>query len=182
MHTFETARLLMRPLQPEDEIFYCTCYTDPVLMQHIGEPLAHDVALRSFKAALKPNSESRIRQRTWVMEDIHLRSIIGLLGLVYDEVKPEPVNAQIGAIILDEFQNRGFAAEAIAALVDIAFSRSNLAMLYTQHTMHHGAARSLMEKLGFQHETKVSEEVFRNQWLLQRADWRKRIQDPIVPR
>lgn len=170
MHTFETARLLMRPLLPADEAFYCACYTDPVLMQHIGEPLTHEVALRSFKAALLVNSTLPIRRRTWVMQDTQSHSVIGLLGIVCDEVRPEPVNAQIGAIIVDQFQSRGFAAEAITALVDIAFTYSNLATLYTQHTAHHGAANGLMEKLGFQRD--LEQNTAKMNWVLRRADYK----------
>lgn len=182
METFKTARLLMRQLQLDDEAFYCACYADPVLMRHIGEPLGRDAALRSFKAALKAGTEIPVRRYTWVMQDTQSHCAIGLLGLVCDQAKPEPVKAQIGAVIFKQFQSKGFAAEAIAALVDIAFSQSDLAALYTQHTMHHGAAKGLMRKLGFHHETKASGEAFSSYWVLHRADWRMERQGPATSR
>lgn len=174
MQTFGTARLLMRPLQPEDESFYCTCYTDPVLMQHIGEPLSHEVASRSFAVALKIATEIPIRRYTWVMQDKSLRLDIGLLALVCAQAKQESTHAEIGAIIFANFQNLGYAAEAISALVDLAFNKTTLAILRTQHTNNNGAAYGLMEKLGFQRDGIQLERSSCSCWLLHRADWQQR--------
>ena len=174
MQTFETTRLLMRPLQPQDELFYCACYTDPILMQHIGEPLTHDAALRSFVAALKISTKIPIRRYTWVMQDKSTRFDIGLLALVCEQTKPEPLNAEIGAILFANFQNLGYAAEVISTLVDIAFNKTTLATLCTRHTTENAAANGLMEKLGFQHDAMQPERGPGSCWLLHRADWQQR--------
>jgi RimJ/RimL family protein N-acetyltransferase len=171
MQTFETARLLMRPLQLEDEAFYCACYTDPVLMQHIGEPLSHEAALRSFTAALKIATQIPLRHYTWVMQDIQSRYDIGLLGLVCDQTNPEPVNAQIGAIIFSRFQNRGFAAESINALVDFSFKTTALLTLSTRHETQNQSAKGLMQKLGFLLLPGQSELNASCNWQLQRTTW-----------
>ncbi len=174
MQNFETARLLMRPLQPEDESLYCACYTNPVLMQHISEPLTHDAALRSFAVALKLATEIPIRRYTWVMQEKSIQLDIGLLALVCEQADPESLNAEIGAIIFANFQNLGHAAEAINALVDIAFNKTSLAILRTQHTTNNGAACGLMEKLGFRRDGMQSERGSPSCWLLHRADWQQR--------
>ena len=174
MQTFETARLLMRPLQPEDESFYCTCYTDPVLMQHIGEPLSPEAASRSFAVALKITTEIPIRRYTWVMQEKSLLLDIGLLALVCDQAQQEPTHAEIGAIIFANFQNLAYAAEAISALTDLAFNKTTLATLRTEHTNKNGAACGLMEKLGFQRDGMQFEQNLYSCWHLHRADWQQR--------
>jgi len=168
MQSFETARLRMRPLCPEDRTLYCACYTDPELMLHIGEPLSHEAAERSFLAALKMNSASPARRHTWVMQEKEMHQEIGLLALVYSQSSHKPGNADIGAIIFAKFQNKGFAAEAIGALVNIAFASTTLSTLSTYHAADNLAANGLMQKLGFQPDTTQASASTR--WLLARSN------------
>jgi len=173
MQTFETARLLIRPLSIEDREFYCSCYTDPLLMQHIGEPLSHEAASQSFKAALRITGKTPIRRYTWAMQEKTTRSNIGLLALVCDQVQPEPINAEIGSIVCLHFQNQGFAAEAISALVDVALANTSLSTLSTRHISQNGAAYGLMEKLGFQYEVEQLASGASFKWQLHRTEWQK---------
>lgn len=171
MQTFETARLLMRPLQLEDEAFYCACYTDPVLMQHIGEPLTHDAALRSFAVALKIATEIPIRRYTWVMQEKQLNASIGLLALIVGKTNTEPSNAELGNIMLTEFQNQGFTVEALSQLVDIVFSTTPLTGVFADHRVQNSAVNRVMKKLGFLRDMNVSEEISKCRWILPRSYW-----------
>jgi [ribosomal protein S5]-alanine N-acetyltransferase len=171
MQTFETARLLMRPLQLEDEAFYCACYTDPVLMQHIGEPLSREAASRSFHAARKIAAETPVRRYTWVMQEKKSGARIGLLALIIDKAKPEFVNAELGNITLTEFQNQGFTVEALSQLVDIVFSTTPLAGVFAGHRTQNSAVTRVMKKLGFLRDMSVSEEISKARWILSRNDW-----------
>lgn len=174
MQQFETARLLMRPLKPEDQAFYCACYTDLILMQHIGEPLTHEAALRSFTAALKINSTLPIRRRTWVMQESLSGLSIGLLGLGVQPSGQQWQQPEIGFIVVECFQRRGFALEAVNALVDFAFSSPSVAALSARHADKNGAASGLMEKLGFKREALQHEPSASCGWRLLRADWQER--------
>ena len=171
MQTFETARLLMRPLQPEDESFYCTCYTDPVLMQHIGEPLSPEAALRSFMAALKITPEAPVRRYTWVMQEKKSDACVGLLALIADKNKPVSGNAELGNIMFIEFQNQGFTVEALSRLVDIVFSTTPLSGVFANHRIQNSAVNRVMKKLGFLHDMSVSQEISKGRWNLSRNDW-----------
>ncbi len=174
MQGFETARLSVRPLCNEDFALYCACYTNPELMLHIGQPLSLDATLRSFNAALKSNAALPIRRYTWTMQERISLSKIGLLALVCDGVPPQPINAEIGSIIAIQHQNRGFAAEAITALTGLAFERTTLSTLTTRHISQNGAAKGLMEKLGFQCEVMPLADSASFHWTLHRTEWQKR--------
>ena len=50
--TLATARLCLRPLQPEDEALYVGLYTDPDTLRHVLAPQTGDAARRGFAAAL----------------------------------------------------------------------------------------------------------------------------------
>ncbi|MGH8051711.1 MAG: GNAT family N-acetyltransferase [Arenimonas sp.] len=174
MLTFQTPRLLMRPLQAEDELFYCACYTDPVLMQHIGEPLAHEVALRSFKAALKVSVETPIRRYTWVIQEKTSGVAAGLLAMFCDQAKPEPVNAELGTIMLADFQNQGFTVEALDALADVAFNTTRLEALLVKHKAENKAVAAVMGRLGYLRDATDASEIARYIWVLNRIDWQAR--------
>lgn len=171
MQTFETARLLMRPLQPEDKSFYCTCYTDPVLMQHIGKPLSHEAASRSFSVALKIATEIPIRRYTWVMQEKQSNASIGLLALIVGKTKAEPFNAELGNIMLTAFQNQGFTVEALSQLVDLVFSTTRLNGLLANHEIQNSAVNRVMKKLGFSNDMSISPEISERCWILSRSCW-----------
>ena len=173
MQTFETTRLLMRQLQPEDESFYCTCYTDPVLMQHIGEPLSPEAASRSFAVALKIATEIPMRRCTWVMQEKSLLLDIGLLALVCDQKEPEPINAELGVLVANSFQSKGYVSEVIAFLADITFSQTRLDAIHVHHRAKNIPVSKVALKLGFVCETDHSNVSGIFFWVLNRARWQQ---------
>jgi len=171
MGTFETARLLMKPLGPEDRDLYCICYTDPALMKLIAAPLKMDAALRSFETALRINSSLPVRRRDWIMVEKSSGSHVGLLSLVGCKTKPMSINADLGAIILDEFQNRGYSREGTGALVDAAFAINHINALHTYHVAENGAVGKVMAKLGFSCTIEQLDGIESHHWKLLRSEW-----------
>jgi RimJ/RimL family protein N-acetyltransferase len=171
MLTFETERLWMRLLQPEDQTLYCACYTDQKLMQLIGAPLDQEAALRSFAAALKMNAALPVRRRDWVMLEKKSGACIGLLSLVGDKTNPEPINGDLGAIIINEFQNRGYSLEGTGALVDIAFGISHFEKLHTRHRSENAAVGRVMSKLQFSYTIEQIDGIENWHWSLHRNQW-----------
>jgi ribosomal-protein-alanine N-acetyltransferase len=179
METFQTARLLMRPLQLEDEAFYCACYTDPVLMRHIGEPLSRDAALKSFKTTLSNGSKIPVRRLTWVMQEKECSARVGLLAIIFNNTGAEPVSAELGNITLTAFQNRGYTVEALAELVDIVFCTYQLSELYACHRSQNTAVNRVMRKLGFSHDKTDLEDAFQGRWVLSCSRWQAARKKPI---
>jgi [ribosomal protein S5]-alanine N-acetyltransferase len=171
MKNFESERLRMALLQASDQGLYVKCYTSAVLMQHIEVPLSEPAALRSFSSAMNLNSSYPIHRRTWVMQKKSPPENIGLLAFVCRQDSSK-ATADIGAIIFDEFQNQGFAAEAIGALVEAVFEQTDLTMLCTHHSINNHGANGLMQKLGFKPMQLADSS---RHWLLSRADWQEAI-------
>jgi [ribosomal protein S5]-alanine N-acetyltransferase len=169
MQIFETERLLMRPLQLKDEAFYCACYTDPLLMEHIGEPLSLEVALRGFHAELKATSNVSARHYTWAMQEKTFGDTVGLLAMFYDHARPDPETATLGTIMLMKFQNRGFTAEAIRELSNIVFSTTSLDALFVKHKVGNDAVAGVMGKLGYLLD--IADSPDSCLWALRRHHW-----------
>ncbi|MEO8002743.1 MAG: GNAT family N-acetyltransferase [Arenimonas sp.] len=175
MQTFETARLLMRPLAADDRDLYCFCYTDPSMMKLIAAPLTMDAALRSFEVALKINSHIPVRRRDWIMLEKTSGSCIGLLSLVGCKTKPVATNADLGAIILSTFQGKGYSLEGTGALVDAAFAISHIDALHTHHQSENAAVGRVMSKLGFNATVERDGEIENYHWKLLRTEWQSNI-------
>lgn len=137
-------RLAMRPLSADDEAFYCSLYGDPQLMSQIGPPLSAAAAVRSFRVACR--QLQRQQRLVWVMQEIGAGHDIGLLALIPDAGTRE---GEIGAILLVQHQNQGYAAEAIRALITHAFKNLVLSAVHTRHDATNALAAGLMRKLGF---------------------------------
>jgi|JI8StandDraft_2_1071088.scaffolds.fasta_scaffold119081_1 RimJ/RimL family protein N-acetyltransferase len=169
MQTFETERLLMRPLRPDDQAFYCGCYTDPILMQHIGEPFSPETALRGFHSALKAASLIPVRNYTWAMQEKATGTPVGLLAMYADQIKSDPVTATLGTITLTRFQNRGFTAEAIRELSNIVFDKTGLDALFVKHKAGNDAVAGVMTKLGYLPD--IPDSPDNRLWVLRRHHW-----------
>ena len=167
MTELATPRLRLRSLGPDDEAFYCRLYTDPVLMRYVGTALSQETAERSFRSDCRTETEAR-RRWVWVMSERISGADLGLLGLTGTGEA-----AEIGALIVADRQNEGFAAEAIAALVDHAFGALELPMLATRHASANGSAGGLMRKLGFLPAAAEPGAALDCVWRLPRDRWRK---------
>lgn len=171
MDFFETDRLLVRPLTQDDEKIYCACYTDAVLLQHVGEPLTQASALNSFKAAINENSGGSIRRRTWIMQEKESGTGIGLLALIFDQANHKPMHAEMGVIIFDCFQNKGYVSEVTVALADVTFNQTDLTAIHVHHKTDNKAVGKVAERLGFQRGTSPTTDKTGCFWVLHRTKW-----------
>lgn len=155
----------MRPLAAEHEALYCGLYTDAALMQHVGPPLALEQARRGFARDCKAAATSSPRRALWAIVEEDSGQACGLLALVRE--RDEPRFAEIGALLSPDRHNRGYAAEAIAALIAHAFCALDVERLHTRHLVANGSAGGLMVKLGF--DAQRTGDGMR--WELQRSHW-----------
>lgn len=170
---FKTLRLHLRPLDGGDEALYCRLYTDPEMMRHIAAPLSLDAAQRSFRLACRQAVQRPMDTPWWVMSEHVSRIDIGLLGMVRRETV-----AEIGIVLLAQWQGRGFATETIRVLTDLAFEDPAIAMLVLDQASDNGAMLGLMEKLEFLrvavvgNDGRVRWQLARNRWQALRDDSR----------
>lgn len=167
---FDTARLHLRPIGEGDAALYCQLYTDPGLMRHIAAPMTHEAATRSFGLARRQQSWAKQR---WILVDRSnaVPAYIGLLGLFVDADTTDGASAEIGVILLQRWQGRGFAAEAIMGMAGRVFGAGVLDRLWTRHAPDNRMATALMEKLRFQPGSLDDATPPQQRWILPRSRW-----------
>ena len=164
MHTFETTRLRMRPLDTSDEALYCTLYTTPDLMRFIAAPFSHEAAQRSFQAALRKQSP---RPQRWIVFEKDGDRKIGLLGLLGQGERPE-----IGVMLLAQAHGRGLGGESMQGLADYAFDAFGLqAICAQQQVVDNPTVIRMMTRLGFKALPPTVERPDGGGWELLRSNW-----------
>jgi RimJ/RimL family protein N-acetyltransferase len=98
-------------------------------------------------------------------------TLIGGLGFL------GPPNAsgetQIGYSLLADFHRQGYCPEAVSAIIDWAFSHSELNMLQIRTSPHHRPSIRVAEKLGFQYLCPGPEPELVD-YALDRTDWMRK--------
>jgi RimJ/RimL family protein N-acetyltransferase len=170
LDSFDTARLHLRRIDAGDEALYCQLYTDPALMRHIASPMTMEAAKRSFVVACRQHAWMKQR---WILVDRSgtAPTRIGLLGLIVDVDTTDVASAEIGVMLREGWQGRGFAAEAIMAMAARAFDAGALECLWTRHAPDNPLATGLMEKLRFQREGLDDADPPQRRWTLPRSRW-----------
>ena len=154
----------MRPLGEGDEALYCRLYTDPALMRNIAAPMSSEAAKRSFGAACRQQSPHIQR---WIVHERAGGNEIGMLALVRHHGL-----AEVGVMLLEGWDGRGFATESMAALVDRVFSLGLLPSLYAHQSVgDNPPVRRLMLKLGFTPLPRKETMPGEQEWDLQYDDW-----------
>ena len=106
-------------------------------------------------------------------------------GMAIRPVNGDPAIIDIGYAFAPYSHGKGYATEAVGALVDEAFSKRGAERIFGNAFVGNTASRRVMEKLGFVHEGTQRRCQFKNgvwldQWMLAitRPDWEKR-QSPL---
>jgi len=73
-----------------------------------------------------------------------------LIGEVAFGVEPEKTEASIGWIIHRDYWNRGYATEAVAAVIDLCFNSLDIKTIIASCDVDNTASRRVMQKLGMQ--------------------------------
>ena len=115
----ETERLLLRRLDRNDVLEILELRGNPETMKYIPRPLT-----KTKEDAIEhiDTIESKIINNEGINWAITLKDnpkLIGLIGLY--RIKPEHHRAEIGYMILPEFNGRGIVSESIKMVLDYAF-------------------------------------------------------------
>ncbi len=173
MQQFETAQLVMRHLRAEDETLYLECYTDPLLMKHIGDPLTPEAALRSFKAALKISTAIPPRRYMWTIVEKTSCAPIGLLSLVCEISDNAETFVELGHFMLRQYHNKGYTLDAINKLIDVVFTSTGFAAFVVHHDRDNHAVTRVVKKLGFLSDPENSGNTLKFRWVLSRGRWQE---------
>jgi len=115
MHVFSTERLIIRPLETQDQTLYCDLYTDAKIMHHICPPLTQEQARKAFNTTLKQQVNENQSQFSWVITAKATEQAIGIVGFRSQEKE----HAILGLLILNNFQGQGYAPEVFKQLIRV---------------------------------------------------------------
>lgn len=172
MHLFDTARLHVRRLSEADEAVYCGLYTDADTMRHIAEPLSQERAARAFRKAMKRSGKQCAGPSVFVMLENVTQRAIGLCG--FQPLDTGLRRIEIGMMLLPEARAKGYATEALAALVTVAFSTFPIDSVWVQYSREHTVAERLVISVGF---NRCADEGLGNErdakcvWSIDRSSW-----------
>jgi len=161
---FVTERLVLRNLRPDDAEAMFAYRSDPEIMRYQGwDPESLD-DVREFiadNARYEPYAPG-----SWRQFAIALRSdgaIIGDCGVHVPEDKPD--QAEFGITLATAFQRRGYASEALRALLELVFDTLGKHRVFASVDPRNLPSIALFERAGFRKEAHHVESL----WLM--GEW-----------
>jgi len=147
----ETARLLLRPLTPEDEAELAAVLCDAETMRWYPRPFTRDEVREWIERQL-----GRYSSGTGLLGLVEKQTgrLIGDCGPVWQEVE-DRTELEIGYHVNREHWNQGFATEATRAVIDYAFRQFSVERVVSMIRPENLASRRVAEKNGLTLERMV---------------------------
>ncbi|MFL0672371.1 MAG: GNAT family N-acetyltransferase [Erythrobacter sp.] len=146
----ETARLVLRQIGADDLDAHMRLLNTPAVMEHLGGVQPREVIAAKHAAA----REGFVREGFGFMLMIERASgeIVGHCGLrrVAHPLAPNPNDHEIGWIVREDRWRRGYAHEAMRAVVDWGFAAVGAPLLVALTCAANTGSWRLMEKLGME--------------------------------
>jgi RimJ/RimL family protein N-acetyltransferase len=144
---FSSMRLRMRPMTTMDEALYCELFTDARTMRYIGAPLSPERARRSFRGYIRSELSPVNRVFIAIVEKITARPL-GILTIQQLDERRRRVEA--GIMLKRLAHARGYAREALAALVARAFAVLPIDEVWVGFAADHRVVERLVVSVGFE--------------------------------
>lgn len=145
-------RLVIRTIEdtPEDRDFYVSLYTNPSVMEFIGNPLSKEKAQNSYKAALKL-SYTPVPQRLFcIVTSKDSQQSVGLVGLTWAVGDRQCQTAEVSVVLSPPFFGQGFASEALRAAGKYLFDNKIATMAYGFGMARNQASKKMVQNAGFE--------------------------------
>lgn len=167
-----TTRLRLRPLTRGDLSLFRTLYGDKETMRHIGRPLAPARAPASLRATMDA-SHGPGGLRFFVIQ----RRRGPAIGLCSIRPTADVHCHEIGIMLRCEARQRGYATEALGAMINDAFETLPIAAVSVQYRPANASMAGVCDRLGFAVPVRLrnSGPCFR---ILRRSQWRRRLHQP----
>jgi ribosomal-protein-alanine N-acetyltransferase len=153
-----TSRLLLRALHPTDMEALFFLRSDEEVMRYIDRPRAqqlHDIKI--FIEQANADIEERTGL-TWGICFPDQNTLFGYIG--YWRMQPSNYRAEVGYALHPDYQGKGFAREALEAVIDFGFNQMGLHSIEANINPDNDASRQLLLRCGF-----VKEAYFRQNYL-----------------
>ncbi|UQD56847.1 GNAT family N-acetyltransferase [Flavobacterium sp. K5-23] len=143
----ETERLLLRRVDKKDvnEIFELRSNIET--MKYIPRPI-----VKSIEEALEhiANIDEKIKANEGINWAITLKNDTRLIGIIgHYRIKPEHFRAEIGYMLLPEYNGKGIVTEAVNEVVNYGFNTMNLHSIEAIISPDNLASEKVLQKNGF---------------------------------
>jgi RimJ/RimL family protein N-acetyltransferase len=156
----QTSRLHLRPLAVADAPAIFAIMKDPEAMRFWDWPALSDPAVAADIVASQVAAMDAGGALYWVAALSPNGPAIGTCDL--SEIDSHHRRAEIGFLFHRRYWGKGFASEAIQAIVAHAFVTMRLERLWARFHTGNDASKKLLERLGFSHEGTLKAHVCRD--------------------
>ncbi len=155
----ETERLILRKPVPEDIPAWFKMRSNEENMRYIGRPPAKDISEVASLFQLVIADIEANKHIGWVVaEKSKASGFVGMIG--FHRIKPEHHRAEVGYMIEKEYQGKGYAAEAVRAIIKYAFNEMKIHSIEADIDKDNIASERLLQKLGFRKEGHFKESFY----------------------
>ncbi len=155
-----TARLVMRPFSPDDRDSLYAFHSDPDAVRYV--PYAPRTPEKVAEVLLRKVASTELRKEGDLLElAVTLAddpTVIGDVLLALQSVEHQTL--EVGYIFAPAAGGRGYATEAVRALVDLAFGPIGARRIIARVDARNRSSSALLERLGFRLEAHLVE----NEW------------------
>ncbi len=150
MYSIKTARLIIRPLNTEDDGFILRLLNTPGWLEFIGDRQIHNVA--DAQKYIVEKIHKNYEEYGIGLQLVFLESVqkpIGICGLIKRDGLDD---LDIGFAFLPEYFGSGYAFEAAKASLDYGFNELKCNRIVAITTENNIRSRNVLEKIGLQFE------------------------------
>ncbi len=140
-------RIKLSPFDDSDLDLFVEISMCPQMMAHIRETCTYEDAKAAFYARSQPWTIESDNWLSFGIEEIATGEKLGSIGLKI--VNHEAKIAEVGYMIKQSAQGKGYAAEALNLLKDYAYNHLNLNKLIALCSVDNTGSYKLLEKNGF---------------------------------
>lgn len=153
-----TERLILRRVLPSDVKEMFELRSNPETMKYIPRPLLtnHDEALAHIQMM-----DDKIETNEGINWAITLKGDDTMLGVIgHYRIKPEHYRAEVGYMILPEYNGKGITTEAVQCVVDYGFTTMKLHSIEGVIDPENSASERVLQKCGFVKEAHFKENEY----------------------
>jgi RimJ/RimL family protein N-acetyltransferase len=145
---FETQRLILRPVVPEDAAFYFQLMNSPKWLQNIGDRQLSTV--QDSEQYIQQKMIPALKKHGFSSYTVIRRTDQAMLGTcgLFDRAGLNGID--LGFALLPEYEGKGYAYEAASRILRAAFEDFHLPEMLAIASPQNTASLRLLKKLGFQ--------------------------------
>ena len=170
MHTLNGTQIILRALEPEDLSFLFQIENNESFWEisHTQAPFSKFILKQFLENAHLDIYEAK--QLRLIIEDKTNQQPLGMIDLF--DFNPQHKRAGIGILIHPNFQQNGFASEALSLLIKYCFTHLQLHQLYANITDDnknsiHLFTKHQFKEIGVKKDWIVSNNIYKNEILFQ---------------